>query len=729
MRTIPFLPKAWKPLILLAAILGLTASLVPNDYFLVLFNMMALNALVVLGLNLLIGCAGQISLGHGAFFGLGAYSSAIVTTQLSWPLWAGLLVALLVTALFGLALAFPTLRLEGHYLVMATLGFNVIVSICLNQMEPWTGGPSGLAAIPAMQWGRWAVNTDRRFFFFVWSVFLVCFSWVLNLEDSRIGRALKTIHDKELTARTLAVPTPRYKIQVFTLSAVLAGLAGFAYAHYMTFISPSTFDIFYSVQVITMVVVGGPGSLWGGLAGTVLLTGLRELLHAMEDFQVLAYGLLLTLSLVFFPQGLLPALLNVFQRKTSRKPRRPHLAPFRLKNIAKTAPDRPIAAGSSSGRERRTSSSESDSRGSVFENGKGRCIEYDFRKGASQRFSPTNLKRAFFLGAQASRPEDKRPQDLHSPENDRLFPLPGKFRANMCEKAFHPGNASIILPERVGRSSELPEKPSRVPAVEQTSDPVLRVENLSVHFGGLQALAHVSFTVHSNEIVAVIGPNGAGKTTLLNAVSGLVRFSEGKVVVREGDVSRKPAYEVAAAGVGRTFQAVQIFDRLTVLENIMVGRHRFGRAGFLQAMGHTRHERYEEHSLEQDALALLKETPLAPKAHEPASILSLYEKKLLEILRALAMEPAVLLLDEPVGGCTPNESRALMDWITVRRRPRMGMVLVEHDMNIVMAYATRIVVLHHGRILAEGTPRDIQKDPKVVEAYLGQRRKGKTIPC
>ncbi len=699
MRTIPFIPKDWKPLILLAAVLGLTAFLVPNDYFLVLFTMMALNALVVLGLNLLIGCAGQISLGHGAFFGLGAYSSAIVTTQLSWPLWAGLLVALLITAFFGLALAVPTLRLEGHYLVMATLGFNIIVSICLNQMEPWTGGPSGLAAIPAMQWGPWAVDTDRRFFFFAWSVFLLCFAGVLNLEDSRIGRALKTIHDKELTARTLAVPTPRYKIQVFTLSAVLAGLAGFSYAHYMTFISPSTFDIFYSVQVITMVVVGGPGSLWGGLAGTVLLTALREILHAMEDFQVLVYGLLLTLSLVFFPHGLLPAALNVFQRKTARKPQRPHGAPFRPKDPVKIGKDRPIAASPSSVQERHSLFSESDSLRSVCEK------------------------------ARPSHPDDKRSQGLLPPENDRLAALPDKLLGNMSDKGIRPGHSNIPPEERAGRRPELPEKPSRLPTVEQAPSPVLRVENLSVHFGGLQALAHVSFTVHSGEIVAVIGPNGAGKTTLLNAVSGLVRFSEGKVVVQERNVSLKPAYEVAAAGVGRTFQAVQIFDHLTVLENVMVGRHRFGRAGFLQAMGHTRHERYEEQSLQQDALALLHETPLAPKAHEPASLLSLYEKKLLEILRALAMEPAVLLLDEPVGGCTPNESRALMDWIAFHRRSRMGMVLVEHDMNIVMAYATRIVVLHHGRILAEGTPRDIQKNPKVVEAYLGQRRKGKSIPC
>lgn len=659
MNRIPFLPRAWKALSITAGVLAFVPFLVGNDYFLVLFNIMALNATVVLGLNLLIGCAGQISLGHAAFFGLGAYASAVVTTQWGWPLWAGLAAALALTALFGTCLAIPTLRLEGHYLVMATLGFNVIVSICLNQMETLTGGPSGLAGIPPLHLGPVVVDTDRHFFGFIWLSFLVLFAVILNLEDSRIGRALKTIHDRELTARTLGVPTHRYKVQVFTVSAVLAGYAGFGYAHYMTFISPSTFDIFYSVQVITMVVVGGPGSLWGGLAGTVLLTSLKELLHAAEDFQVLVYGLLLTLCLMFFPQGLVPAIVASF-RKTVRSWRHVQARRDEDHRPAKARSSAPVSAGAAW-------------RSELFPRGKA---------------------------APAARRED--------PPGKRVVPSRGEAPAvrSLPHETTVTGEPEVAHGEN-GRT-------------------VLRVEGLSVCFGGLQALAEVSFSVAPGEIVAVIGPNGAGKTTVLNAVSGLVRPTAGRILVRGADVTRRRAHETAASGVGRTFQAVQIFGHLTVLENIMVGLHLAARCGFLRAMMHSPGERAEEARLVRRALDLLEETPLAPKADDPAMTLSLYEQKILEILRALAAQPAVLLLDEPVGGCTPNESRTLMDWIAAHRRAGMGMVLVEHDMNVVMAYADRVVVLHHGRVIAEGPPGVIQKNPRVITAYLGTGRRSRS---
>ncbi len=307
-HSLVLIPKDWRALLLLAIGVWLLPYLFQNDYFLLLFNIMALNAMVVLGLNLLIGSTGQVSLGHAAFYGMGAYLSAIASTTWQWPLAAALAFAILVVGATSFLLALPTLRLEGHYLVMATLGFNIIVSILLGHFEGVTGGPSGFPGIPRLHLGSLALTTDRRFYYFVWTLFLIIFALTINLTNSRIGRALQSIHERELTAQALGIPSHRYKVITFVLSALYAAVAGFCYAHYVTFISPKTFDVFYSVQIVTMVVVGGMGSIWGGLAGTVLLTGLPEVLHRFEDLHVLFYGLVLTGVLVFCPQGLVPTL-------------------------------------------------------------------------------------------------------------------------------------------------------------------------------------------------------------------------------------------------------------------------------------------------------------------------------------------------------------------------------------------------------------------------------------
>ncbi|MCE5334749.1 MAG: branched-chain amino acid ABC transporter permease, partial [Desulfobacteraceae bacterium] len=305
---VAFLPSGWKALLLFSAAIFLLPILFRNDYFFLFFNILALNGIVVLGLNLLIGSTGQVSLGHAAFYGLGAYISAVASTTYQLPLFVSLCLAIVLVAIAAFLLALPTLRLEGNYLVMATLGFNIIVSIVFGQLESVTGGPSGFPGIPKISFAWWSLSTDREFYYFIWSCFLVIFALTLNLTGSRVGRALMAIHEKELTAQTLAVPTYRYKVATFVLSAVYAGFAGFCYAHYITFISPKTFDIFYSVQIVTMVVVGGMGSLWGGLAGTALLSSLPELLHQLEDLQVLLYGLILMAVLVLCPKGLFPTI-------------------------------------------------------------------------------------------------------------------------------------------------------------------------------------------------------------------------------------------------------------------------------------------------------------------------------------------------------------------------------------------------------------------------------------
>jgi branched-chain amino acid transport system permease protein len=306
-------------LIFSAVIFGLPV-LLRNNYHLMVLNIAALNILVVVGLNLLMGYAGQISLGHAAFFGLGAYLSGVLTTTYGFPPWPTIFLAMVMTGAAAYAIGIPTLKLEGHYLVMATLGFNVIISIVLIQLEPVTGGPSGFSGIPRLQVGGWALNTDGKIYFLLWAVSIGSLILSLNLIHSRVGRAMAALHQNEVAARCAGIDTEGYKVKIFVLSAVLASLSGSLYAHYITFISPGTFSFFYSLQVVTMVLVGGRGSIWGSVFGALLLTLLPEGLHAVKEYNVLVYGLILTLVLIFFPDGLVRGVGGILKKEREMSP-------------------------------------------------------------------------------------------------------------------------------------------------------------------------------------------------------------------------------------------------------------------------------------------------------------------------------------------------------------------------------------------------------------------------
>jgi branched-chain amino acid transport system permease protein len=302
-------------LLFYALAIGLLPLILTNSYHLMVLNIAALNIIVVIGLTLLLGYAGQISLGHAAFFGLGAYLSAILTTTFALPLWPTLVLAMIVTGAIAYVIGIPTLKLEGHYLVMATLGFNVIVYIVMVQLDSVTGGPSGFAGIPRLAVGGWVLDSDRKVYYLLWLVSGGVLLLALNLVHSRAGRAMAALSHNEIAARCSGVDVEAFKIKIFVTSAVLASLAGSLYAHYLTFVSPGSFSIFYSLQVVTMVLIGGLGSLWGAALGAILLTVLPELLHAVKEYNVLVYGLILMVVLVFFPQGLFPGIAGLLYRR------------------------------------------------------------------------------------------------------------------------------------------------------------------------------------------------------------------------------------------------------------------------------------------------------------------------------------------------------------------------------------------------------------------------------
>ena len=303
----------------------MTGLLVSNSYHLQLLTFIGINTLLALGLNMLMGYAGQISLGHAAFYGLGAYITGVLTATMNWSPWLSLPAAIFLTALIAYLVALPMLKLSGYYLGMGTLGFGMITYILIRQWGTVTGGDSGLVGIPSLALGPLSFAAGRAYYFLVWTVVFATFIVCELLVDSRIGRALRAIHDGENVAAAMGIDTSRLKIGIFVLSAIIAAVAGFLYAHLVSFISPNSFDFLVSVRLVTMVVVGGMASIWGSLFGASLLTILPEWLHVFSDYEMIVYGLVLMIIMIFLPQGLTRGLVDLYERSAglSRRPSTP----------------------------------------------------------------------------------------------------------------------------------------------------------------------------------------------------------------------------------------------------------------------------------------------------------------------------------------------------------------------------------------------------------------------
>jgi branched-chain amino acid transport system permease protein len=310
--------SGWRPLLLFAVVIALLPWVVRNEYYVNVLVFVALNSMLAIGLTLLFGCAGQISLGHAAFYGLGAYTSGILTASYHWPIWPAMLVALLLVCAVAWLVGKPTLRLHGHYLAMATLGFGVIVNLILVQAIRLTGGSSGLIGIPRLSLAGFQLDTNLRFYFLAWGFTLATVILARNLVDSRVGRALRAIHGSETAADTLGINTPQFKVQVFVLSAALAAVAGSLRAHFVQFLSPEPFNWPTSIALLVMVVIGGMGNVWGAILGAAAVTVVQEALRAFRDYDILVFGLLLVAVAMFFPGGLV-GLLGKFFRQRNHK--------------------------------------------------------------------------------------------------------------------------------------------------------------------------------------------------------------------------------------------------------------------------------------------------------------------------------------------------------------------------------------------------------------------------
>ena len=262
-------------------------------------------SLVSLGLCMLMGYAGQVSMAQAAFFGIGAYSSGILTSRLGWNPWMAMPAGAALSALVAWIIGVPALRLKGHYLAMATLGFGVIVHIVLGEEVKWTGGPSGMVDIPGLKIAGWKLTSEVAWYYMIWTIVFLALMFCLHVIHSRVGRGLRAIHEEEMAAESMGVPTARYKVQIFVFSAILSAIAGSFYTHYVTCLNPGSFNLMWSIRFVLMVMVGGMQSLWGAILGAVLLTFAgNEWLQVFSDFEILVYGAMLLCVALFLPGGL-----------------------------------------------------------------------------------------------------------------------------------------------------------------------------------------------------------------------------------------------------------------------------------------------------------------------------------------------------------------------------------------------------------------------------------------
>ncbi len=299
-------------------LLVVLAPLVADNYYTSLLIIVGIHTMLAVGLCLLMGYAGQVSLGHAAFYGIGGFFSGILSTSYGVNPWLAMLIAAGATGTIAFAVSFPIFRLRGNYLAMATLGFGIIMWVAFRELDQFTGGPSGLPGIPYLSIGGLTFNTDFKYYYLVWTACLTVLLVSQNMVNSRTGRALRAIQSSEAAARSVGVNVTRFKVKIFVLAALYASVAGSLYVHYLTFVSPQPFGFLFSVRLVLMAVIGGLASVWGAIFGTATVTFLSEALHSFGDLDIIIFGFSLILIMVFMPQGLTKGFGDLYGRLRTR---------------------------------------------------------------------------------------------------------------------------------------------------------------------------------------------------------------------------------------------------------------------------------------------------------------------------------------------------------------------------------------------------------------------------
>ncbi len=633
---------------------GLFPFLVTSPYYLHLVVVIAIFSIVTMGLDIVFGYTGEVSLGHAALFGVGAYASGVLAFQLGLGFWPSIPVGIVVALAFGALLALPALRVTGPYLAMVTLAFGTIVAILINEMTFLTNGPLGISLskplfvdvrelVPALELSRPRLR-DIEYYYVVIAAFGLVVVVINRLLASRFGRAFEALRDSPIASDCMGVSVYRHKVLAFVMSAGFAGLGGVLFAYSEQYIAPNNFSFELSIQFLLAVTMGGRKSRVGPILGAAIVVYLPNLLADIGQFRMVAGGI-----------AAIAVLSGGWRMVKLPEERMRTLVPVLL------------------------------------------CLGFFvfsllLEKITDYKLTVFGLMILFMV--------------YYLPEGIWGFIRSGFARfltapAPMAERGDDAHVWSAATPN-VAKGRAL-----------------LEVQHITMQFGGLKALDNVDLTVMPGTIHGLIGPNGSGKSTMMNVLTGIYTPTAGAVVFEGDEIQGRTPSAIAGTGIARTFQNVQLFGELSLLENIMVGLNHFYRGSVADVALASPRARREEAAARLRAASLLRFVGLDALAHEEARNLPYGKQRLLEIARALALDPKLLLLDEPAAGLTAPDIIELIAIIQKVRDHGITLILIEHHMDVVMTLSDTVTVLDFGQKIAEGRPAEVQADAKVIAAYLG----------